>query len=123
MLFGINKYLDDRSHLEVPGLQLSAGLELPLILDLVPPADEGPDPGTDPPVDVLGGLAVVGAGGVRVSVPGSAGVTAGDARELPSPGHVHGLGQQGVGGRLHTEGGGEGLGITNGSDDVPDLLQ
>ena len=69
MLFGNNKYLDDRSHLEVPGLQLSAGLELPLILDLVPPADEGPDPGTDPPVDVLGDLAGVATGGVSVGVP------------------------------------------------------
>ena len=68
--------------------------------DAGPPVDQGPDPGTDPPVDVLGDLAGVATGGVIVGVPGSAGITAGDGWgcELPSPGHVHCLIQSGVGG-------------------------
>ena len=66
-----NIYLDDRSDLQIPGHQLSAGLELPLILDSVTSTHQGPHPGVDCPVDVLSGLAVVVTGGVGISVPGS----------------------------------------------------
>ena len=97
LLGGWCLYLDNGSQLDVPGLQFSFCLKLPLILDGVSPVDQGADPGVDPPVDVLCGLAHVGAGGVLVGVPGSAGVAAGDSRELPAPGRVHGLHQQGVG--------------------------
>ena len=72
----IKKYLDDRSHLQVSFLQLSFGPKLPLFTDVASSvscfsAGHGPDPGTDAPVDVLGGHALVVAGGVIVRVPGS----------------------------------------------------
>ena len=70
-----NKYLDDSSHQEVSILQLLSGLKLPLVLDVCP-VDQGPRPGTDPPVDVLRGHAAVAAAGVNVSEPGTVGVTA-----------------------------------------------
>ena len=115
--------LDDFGDLEVGGLQLLPGLQLPLGLDAVPPVDQGPHPGVDRPVDVLGPLALVGARGLGEAVPSLRWNTVWNSLEPSSSGYIHGLGHQGVGLKTlpkHTR---EGLSVAIVCEPMPDLLQ